>query len=821
MTAPGGGKVDTAYVEIVPETSHFSQDAKRGVESGFDGVEAAVRELVAEVERAFEGMTISLSNDFHDIGQSLERALGGIDEDVVATAHNIEAALDRASDEAREDARLMQARWDEAFTKMGVHAKETGAGIGGSLKGLAISGAVLGGVTAVGFGLEQLTSFGLKSAATMEQVQIQFQSLTGSVAKGQAQFQSLQKFAAATPFEFKDLTTTAARFDSFAASIGKTQDQLIPFITTLGNVVSVTGGGAENLDSVSLAFAQIASRGKLTLDNLNQLSNALPGFNGVAAIANATGKTQAQVMDDISSGAISAKDGINELLAGMQQFPGAAGAMEKQGQTLLGVFSTFQDTISQALTNAFQPVIPGIKDTLTQITPIIGDAVNTIAPNIGRVLTSLLSLAGPLIKDLSDILAPLLDQLAVGIEPIGEAIGALGGPLADLALALSPLLVLAGDLAASLVEAFVPIIRQITPVVDILVQSLEPVIFALEPIISMLGTTIAAILAPALQLVGEVIKLLAPYLAQFITALGTMLRPLLEALGPVVNQLVMAFMPLIPALMQLAPPMIQLVVALTPLIVLIAQLLTLAAAIITPFIQLTAVVVGFLASKAIVPLINLIVDALTAMLQPLNSVIGKVQEFSNWINNLNWHKIGDGIVNGLDAAWHAVVNFLSMIGNAVTGFFSSAGSWLYDAGKNIVMGLVHGLEGAWHFVTDKVKELTNVIPSGVRHLLGIGSPSKVMRGLGRDTGEGYALGVEDQADRVYQAINNIITPPVAGVSASSNGAPVTLSPGAVQIIVNGAATPQQAQQAGQAAAQGLVDRLSSLGFQLAAGPRLA
>ena len=47
-------------------------------------------------------------------------------------------------------------------------------------------------------------------------------------------------------------------------------------------------------------------------------------------------------MADISSGSLDATTGIKALLDGMAKFPGAAGAMEAQSKTLLGVFSTIE-----------------------------------------------------------------------------------------------------------------------------------------------------------------------------------------------------------------------------------------------------------------------------------------------------------------------------------------------------------------------------------------------------------------------------------------------------------------------------------------------
>ena len=61
----------------------------------------------------------------------------------------------------------------------------------------------------------------------------------------------------------------------------------------------------------------------------------------------------------------------------------------------------------------------------------------------------------------------------------------------------------------------------------------------------------------------------------------------------------------------------------------------------------------------------------------------------------------------------AITNFMAKITgikDRVIGLFSGAGSWLLDAGRNIIQGLVSGIESMIHAVTDKLKFLTDLIP---------------------------------------------------------------------------------------------------------------
>ncbi|HSS09650.1 MAG TPA: tape measure protein [Acidimicrobiales bacterium] len=422
----------------------------------------------------------------------------------------------------------MQHQADRDMDQMAVHAEETGGRISGAFGKAA--GLAKTGLLGIAAGLGTAAVFGLKSAATLEQVQISFESLTGSVAAGTKQFKDLQQFAAATPFEFKDLTTAAQRFDAFSAAIGQSKQQLIPFLTTIGNLVSETGGGAQALDSISLALGQTASQGKLTLGNLNQINNAIPGFSSVAALAAVRGETTAQVMKEISSGAIDAKTGINQLLVGMQKFPGAAGAMQKQSETLLGVFSTFSDTVSQALAGAFAPVIPLIKDSLTKITPIIGQALTVLGPALGKLISSVLPVLASLLQGIVPIIVPILDALTQAFAIIGPVLAPLGAALGLILKALEPLVPILANILVAAVNALIPVIVALAPVIGELAKPIGDILIALAPLIPPLGELLVAVV----QLLEPFIKLLAlisKWNTKLISAEVKVAVPLIQALA--------------------------------------------------------------------------------------------------------------------------------------------------------------------------------------------------------------------------------------------------------------------------------------------------
>jgi tape measure domain-containing protein len=324
----------------------------------------------------------------------------------------------------------------------------------------AIAGAAflgLGAVAAAGLGA--ITFMGLKSAAAMEQTQISFAALMGSAQAGQKIFDELQAFAAATPFEFADLTGVAQRFFTYAGSTGIAKENVVEFLTVLGNVSSILGSGAFGMQRVALAMAQITSAGRLQGDELLQISDALPGFNARLAIANYLGISLAEMVKLQEKGLIDADTALRGLLDGMRKFPGAAGAMEKQAGTLLGVFSTFKDVMSQTLVAAFAPVIPEIKASLLEVTPVLQDALKTMAPVLGTLLSALLPLLGGLAKAAVPILEPIVDGLAKFVETIPEALQQIGEAIREALIPLIPLIPLILDFFLVLLQLAIPILR--------------------------------------------------------------------------------------------------------------------------------------------------------------------------------------------------------------------------------------------------------------------------------------------------------------------------------------------------------------------------
>ena len=120
--------------------------------------------------------------------------------------------------------------------------------------------------------------------------------------------------------------------------------------------------------------------------------------------------------------------------------------------------------------------------------------------------------------------------------------------------------------------------------------------------------------------------------------------------------------------------------------------------------------------------------------------------------------IWSGIKNLASTAWNAFTDVVNKvrtgIQNAVNAVKDKVNSML-SAGKNFVMGFVDGIVGA---VGDAVNAAANMAKKALKaakNALGIKSPSREMAEVGMFTALGMAKGIDNNADRVENAMTNL------------------------------------------------------------------
>ena len=210
-------------------------------------------------------------------------------------------------------------------------------------------------ITAVTGALSAGAAVGVKYNAQMEQYITSFGTMLGSAEKATALVNDLKEMGAKTPFETSDL----AKGSQTLLAFGTAAEDLLPTLQMLGDV---SQGNKERFDSLTLAFAQVGSAGKLSGQDLLQFVNA--GFNPLNEICKKTGESMAEARDRMSEGGISAE----EVAAAFKSATSEGGqfyrAMEAQSQTFNGQLSTLKDNVMSFIGDLTQGVTGTLKDTV-------------------------------------------------------------------------------------------------------------------------------------------------------------------------------------------------------------------------------------------------------------------------------------------------------------------------------------------------------------------------------------------------------------------------------------------------------------------------
>ena len=90
----------------------------------------------------------------------------------------------------------------------------------------------------------------------------------------------------------------------------------------------------------------------------------------------------------------------------------------------------------------------------------------------------------------------------------------------------------------------------------------------------------------------------------------------------------------------------------------------------------------------------------------------------------------------------------------IPNWFASIPDKLQEIGGNIVNGLKKGVEDAWAGMLSGFQWLIDQLPDCVKKVLGIASPSKVMRKLARHIPEGLGAGIQDTAPKLLRTMSD-------------------------------------------------------------------
>lgn len=266
------------------------------------------------------------------------------------------------------------------------------------------------------YGTGRLIQNSIKLAAELEEVGVQFEVLTGSAQDADRLVSSMRTLANTTSLTFSGLQQNARTMLAF----GVATERVLPALDQIGNI---TMGNRDRMQSLSLAYAQTASAGKLMGQDLLQMVNA--GFNPLQEISRKTGITITQLRKEMEKGAISA-----DLVAMAFESATSKGGsfddmLNKSKNTFSGQMRQIRSDIEVISTQIGESLLPAVKE--------LAAAINSIKTDPLKGVVKVTSFFAKLEVQAAKVLNPN-SPVVKGLEailnlPIGDSIDGIGKSL--------------------------------------------------------------------------------------------------------------------------------------------------------------------------------------------------------------------------------------------------------------------------------------------------------------------------------------------------------------------------------------------------------
>ena len=306
--------------------------------------DSAYRQGIQNVQSETKKTVSSLSGEYSKAAKAVVELTRRYNESVGRTGKassetkNLKTMLAQAEAQLRATTTALKA----ANNGMDGFASSTDKASGKSLANAITQGTVMANVfsklgSAALNAAEGFISSGIEYNAQIEKYTTGFTNMLGSAEAAQQVMSQIQEDAAKTPFDVASLTQA----NQYLISAGENASYARNTIMALGDAVSATGGGNDELNRMAQNLQQIANTGKATAVDIKQFAYA--GIDVYGILADYTGKSTAEVQNMTIS-----YDLLTQALQAASEEGGRYyNSMDTQSQTMNGRVSTLQDNVKQ------------------------------------------------------------------------------------------------------------------------------------------------------------------------------------------------------------------------------------------------------------------------------------------------------------------------------------------------------------------------------------------------------------------------------------------------------------------------------------------
>lgn len=248
---------------------------------------------------------------------------------------------------------------------------------------------------------KKVVQAGVSYNAQLEQYQTALTNMLGSSQAAEQALENIKQDAAKTPFD----TAGLVKANELLISTGVDADSSRKVILALGDAVSATGGGNDELSRMAQNLQQIRNAGQATSADIKQFAYA--GIDVYGLLADYTGKSTAEVQKMTVT--------YDVLTAALEKAADEGGryydSMSTQSETLNGQWSTLTDNATQLAGLMTGDLTDGIKMAVGSLNDL------TVAAAEGYKTDGWIGLA----KAIADI-NPTTQSLVAEMEIAGNAI---------------------------------------------------------------------------------------------------------------------------------------------------------------------------------------------------------------------------------------------------------------------------------------------------------------------------------------------------------------------------------------------------------------
>lgn len=171
-------------------------------------------------------------------------------------------------------------------------------------------------------------------------------------------------------------------------------------------------------------------------------------------------------------------------------------------------------------------------------------------------------------------------------------------------------------------------------------------------------------------------------------------------------------------------------------------------------------------------LVTWLVNGISSIGSNIGTTLLEIGEAAwNWFISIDWIGLGVQVLtavwNGLLSIGSSIIDFFFGIGEAAVDTITSTDWW--GVGSDIISGIINGIWSAASSLYQSLRNLASNALQSAKNALGIGSPSKLFRDqIGQWIPEGIAVGIEENASSVTDAMDEIARDSIATIDAGLN-----------------------------------------------------